>query len=98
MTTMSVEPARKGMSVVHALVVGAAVLGFLFILCWAGDAVGIDAYVPTTHRFVSIFTAASETSSPAALAGGLPWALAFGAVAGAALALFANAFQFLGRR
>jgi hypothetical protein len=98
MTTIAAEPARKTMSVLHALVVGAAVLGFLFVLCWAGDAVGIDAYVPTTHRFVSIFTASPETSSPAALIGGLPWAAAFGAVAGAAVAIFGNAFQFLGRR
>lgn len=85
------------MDVLHALVVGAAVLGFLFVLCWAGEAGGVDAYVPMTHRFVSIFTSAPETSSPAALAEGLPWAIAFGAVSGSALALFANAFRFLTR-
>jgi hypothetical protein len=87
------HPARLG--IIHLLVVGASVLGALFILCWAGDAVG---WVPATHRFVSIFTDSPETSSPAALAEGLPMALGFGALAGATLAIFYNLFSFLGRR
>jgi hypothetical protein len=81
--------------VLHAVAVGAAVLAFLFVLCWAGEAGGVDAFVPATHRFVTIFTASPETSSPAALVNGLPSAAAFGAIAGAAIAVFGNAFQFL---
>jgi hypothetical protein len=85
-------------SVLHAVAVGAAVLAFLFVLCWAGEASGVDAFVPATHRFVTIFTASPETSSPTALVNGLPWAAAFGAIAGAAVAVFGNAFQFLAGR
>ncbi len=95
MSTTAVTPQARSMSVLHAVAVGAAVLGFIFILCWAGEAVG---FVPSTHRFVSIFTANAETSSVSALGEGLPLALAFGAIAGASLAFFANLFQFLDRR
>lgn len=82
------------LSVVHAIVVGAAVLGFLFILLWAGEAGG---FAPTTHRFVAIFAGDGETSSVSALMQGLPPALAIGALTGALLALFSNLFRFLGR-
>lgn len=96
MTALAQQPTAARLGLIHSLVVGAAVLGALFILCWAGDAGGLTP--PATHRFISLFTDASETSSPAALAEGTPWALAFGALAGVATAFFYNLFGFLGRR
>jgi hypothetical protein len=93
--TTEASPSVRGLGFVHALVVGAAVLGALFIICWAGDALGL---VPATHRFIWLFTDASETGSIDALASGLPWAIAFGALSGAILALFSNVLGFLRRR
>lgn len=93
MTTVPVEPGRR-MGLLHAIAVGAAVLGFLFVLFWAGDALG---FVPATHRFLSIFTSNPETSSVSALAEGLPMALIVGALTGALLAVFSNLLRFLER-
>jgi hypothetical protein len=93
--TASVERHGDRIGFVHAIVVGAAVLGALFILCWASDALGV---VPATHRYITLFTDVPETASTAALIDGLPWALAFGALSGATLAFFSNAFRFLARR
>jgi hypothetical protein len=82
------------MSLLHAVAVGAAVLGFLFILLWASDASGI---APATHRFVEIFAGSGEGPPIAALERGLPLALAMGALAGALLAVFSNLFRSLAR-
>lgn len=82
------------MGLLHAIVVGAAVLGFLFIVLWAGEAVG---FAPTTHRFVAIFAGDGEPASVSVLGRGLPFALGLGAAAGALLALFSNLFAFLDR-
>ena len=86
------RPARMGF--LHAIAVGAAVLGFLFILFWTGEAGG---FAPATHRFVSIFAGDGEGASISVLANGLPFALAIGALSGALLALFSNLFRFLDR-
>lgn len=93
MVTAAVHSNR--MSLLHAIAVGAAVLGFLFVLCWAGEALG---FVPATHRFVSIFTGTTEGSTSEALVKGLPWAIGIGALTGALVAVFSNLFQFLDRR
>ncbi len=85
---------RPRMGVVHSIAVGAAVLGFLFILFWAGEAGG---FAPTTHRFVAIFAGDGETSGVSALTQGLPLALGIGALTGALMALFSNLFRFLER-
>jgi hypothetical protein len=93
MTTVPLD-ARRKVGLLHAIAVGAAVVGFLFVLLWAGDALG---FIPATHRFVSVFTTNPETSSVSALAEGLPLAVAFGALTGALLAIFSNLLNFLQR-
>jgi hypothetical protein len=82
------------MDVVHAIAVGAAVLAFLFVLFWAGEAIGLAPAI----QFVSVFSGAVEASSVTALAQGLPWAIGLGGLTGALVAFFSNAFQFLGGR
>ena len=92
MTAVGLDHREKGMSVLHALVVGAAVFGFLFVLLWAGEAVGIG---PSTRRLMEALTQSAADASMSALLFSLPFAIAFGAIGGASLAIFANVFRFL---
>jgi hypothetical protein len=90
-TEAAVRPARMG--VLHALAVGAAVAGFLFVLLWASEAAGLVLIPP---EFLEML---SDDASPfAVLLAGLPAAAALGAVCGASVAVFANLFRFLDRR
>jgi hypothetical protein len=81
------------MDVLHAIVVGAAMVAFLFVLLWATEATG---FAPT--RFTAILAGAAAPTALSALGQGLPWALGFGAAGGASLAVFSNTFRFLMRR
>lgn len=78
----------------RATATGALALSTLFALCWAGAVV---VNLPVTHAFIPLFTAA-DMRSAAALAEGVGASLAFGAVAGALIALFYNLFAGLERR
>lgn len=67
---------------------GAATLGVLFVICWAGNAlVGLTG----SHMFLELFTRA-PVQSLWALAEGLCWALVFGAITGLLAAFFYNLF------
>jgi hypothetical protein len=85
---------KHRLGVLRCAVTGAVVLGLIYILCWAGAALGIT---NVSHMYIELFTTA-PTPSGAALATGLAWSLAFGAVTGALLAVVYNAGGFLDRR
>ena len=81
-----------GIGVFRCALTGAAALGVLFILCWAGAVIFPTA---VSHMFVALFTQAVFTTI-AALVQGLGSALAFGALAGALVATFYNLFARFG--
>ena len=94
MATLAATPTLRGrLSAVRCAATGAVAVGGVFLLCWLGAAAG---WVAASHMFVSLFTIAS-TGSPAALAVGLCWSVAFGALVGALIALSYNALGFLER-
>lgn len=84
---------RSGLPLVRCAAAGALALGALFVLCWIGAALG---WANTSHMYVSLFTLA-PVGSTTALAVGLCWSLAFGALSGALIALAFNALAFLER-
>jgi len=85
---------RPRHSVFHASLLGALVLAVIFLLSWAGEALG---GAPPTRAVVSFF-GPDGVLAPRVLLQGVAWAIAFGALAGALLALFGNLLQDLGRR
>ena len=86
------RPTSPGIGVFRCALTGAAALGVLFILCWAGAVIFPTA---VSHMFVALFTQAVFTTI-AALVQGLGSALAFGALAGALVATFYNLFARFG--
>lgn len=94
MTTTSLEPRPRRMSVLHALVVGAAVTAFLFIVLLATEAAGVLPLSPDLHDL--LFQTVER--GPAAPLYDLGLTVAFGAIAGASIAVFANLLSFLDRR
>lgn len=93
MSTSALEP-RGRMSISHALAVGAALLGFLFILLWASEALGVSS---STRAWFEALARDAREASLQALIRGLPLALACGAIGGAMVAIFANLFRVLDR-
>ena len=81
------------LSVRRCAATGAIVLGVLFTLCWLGGAAGL---LDSSHMFVALFTNAPMTSA-SAIASGLFWSVAFGAITGALTALAYNAIPTLRR-
>lgn len=63
----------------------------IFVLCWVGTLIPISS---PTHAYISLFTLAEPTSVQA-LTEGICWSLLFGALAGATIAVFYNAFSWL---
>lgn len=95
MTTDSQGTAgAKPLAVVRCATTGAAVLGVIFVGCWAGAAVG---WSGVSHMYINLFTAA-PIGSGVALGIGLCWSLVFGAVVGGLTAVIYNAFGFLSSR
>ena len=92
MSRLHPTPARH--SVFHASLLGALVLAVIFLLSWAGEAMG---GTPPTRAVVSFF-GPDGVLAPRVLLQGLAWAIAFGAMAGALMALCGNLLQDLGRR
>lgn len=94
MTTAISPPARpRRMNVVHALVAGAAVAAFLLVLFWATEAVGVGPLSPDVRAL--LFQSAER--GPSAPLSELGVAVAFGAVLGGSIAVFANLLSFLDR-
>ncbi len=82
------------MNVVYALVVGSAVTAFLLIILWATEAAGV---LPLSPDLRGLLFQTGERG-PAAPLYNLGFAIAFGTVAGASIAIFANLLNFLDRR
>ena len=79
----------RRINVVRTSLATGVALAVLLVLCWIG------AFVPfasPTHSYVALFTAA-ELHSIEALIEGTLWALLFGLVAGAVLAMAYNLFS-----
>ena len=94
MTTTSLGPRPRRIGVLHALVVGAAVAAFLLIVFWATEAAGV---LPLSAEVRSLLFQTAERG-PAAPLYDLGFMVAFGAIAGASIAIFANMLSFLDRR
>jgi hypothetical protein len=86
--------ARPRLGVFHCTLTGAAVLGVIFLLCWATEAV---ADVRATKAFLVFFTQ-QALSSPAGMGRGLVVAIVVGGLVGALISIFFNVFSFIGRR
>lgn len=82
---------RPRLGLIHAALVGAATFLVLYVLCWAGAALGMT---QASHLYLSLFTTAPITS-PAALLEGSCISIGFGLIAGALTALFFNVFRFV---
>jgi hypothetical protein len=94
MATLAATPIIRGrLSAIRCAATGAVALGGVFLLCWLGAAAG---WTGASHMFVALFTIAS-TGSVVALAVGLCWSIAFGALVGALIALAYNGLGFLER-
>ena len=63
----------------------------IFLLCWLGTFVPLSS---PTHAYIGLFTQAGP-GSERALAEGICWSFVFGALSGAAIALFYNLFANL---
>ncbi len=94
MSTSSIEVRPQRMNVIHALVVGAAVTTFLFVILWATEAAGV---LPLSPDLRGLLFQTGE-QAPTAPLYNLSFLIAFGAVAGASIAIFANLLSFLDRR
>lgn len=94
MTTTSIGVRPHRMNVVHALVVGAAVTAFLLVMLWATEAAGV---LPISPDLRGLLFQTSERGPTAPLYT-IGFAIAFGAIAGASIAIFANLLSFLDRR
>ncbi len=94
MTTTSIAARPHRMNVVHALVVGAAVTAFLLIILWTTEAAGV---LPLSPDLRSLLFQTSERG-PAAPLYNVGFMIAFGAITGASIAIFANLLSFMDRR
>jgi hypothetical protein len=81
----------SGPSTVRSLATGALSVGVLYLLCWIG---ALIAPFRASHMFIGLFTT-EVPASIAALALGLPWALAFGGLSGALVAVGYRWLAFL---
>lgn len=85
---------RPRHSIFHASLLGALVLAVIFLLSFVGEALG---GAPPTRAVVTFF-GPNGALAPRVLLQGVAWAIAFGALAGALLALCGNLLQDFGRR
>ena len=77
----------------HCTLTGAAVLGILFVLCWATSAGG---QIPASRAMVGLF-AEPDQSPRQALVSGLMWSLVVGGLTGGLIALCFNLLGKLSR-
>ncbi len=90
--TLDHQESRSGkLSTLRCTITGGVVLAIVLAICWAGAAIGVPG---GSHMFVTLFTTA-PVNSGLALAIGVFWALAFGGLGGALIAVVYNAFGFL---
>jgi hypothetical protein len=81
---------------VHAAFIGAAIALFLFLICWAGDAIG---FYPPAGRLIDLISASAEMRTHDAFWRGAASAALFGAVVAALIAFGAESVaRMQGRR
>lgn len=95
MTSATIRRTPHRLGYVHCTLTGAAVLGVVFLLCWATSAV---ADIPASRMFLGMFVESTLKSPPQAMAGGLLAAMLAGGVIGALIALWFNLLAFTHRR
>lgn len=88
------DASKTKLSILRCTLTGAVVLAVQFAICWAAAAAG---FPDGSHMFISIFTL-EPVASPAALAVGSFWSLAFGGLTGALIAITYNGLMFVERR
>lgn len=81
--TIAPHPEERHLHSLETTLIGAFVLGVLFVLCWVTAAYG---NIPMPGAYVRLFTT-QPIHSFAALYQGLFWAVVFGALIGALIAL-----------
>lgn len=86
-----VPSASKNIGVLRLAATAGVSAAALFVLCWVGTFIPFSS---PTHAYIALFTLA-EPSSVQALVQGICWSLLFGVLAGAAIAIFYNAFSWL---
>ena len=85
MTDLILNVRADRLSVSRLAMTGAFVTALLFLLCWVAGALGFVG----SHAFVALFTLAPVLSITALCIGAISAAV-FGAIGGAAIALFYN--------
>jgi hypothetical protein len=83
----------RRLNTLRVTLTGAIVAPIFFALCWAGAFLPIG---PASHLYLQLFTRA-EMSSGLALAQGVCWSAAFGAIIGLLVSLVYNALAPVGR-
>jgi hypothetical protein len=81
-------------NVLRLALTGAIASVVFFVLCWLGAQVQLGTL---SHMYIQLFTR-SDVASPAALAEGLIWSVAFGLIGGALIALAYNMLAPLERK
>lgn len=94
-TTVIRRSGQHRLGYFHCTLTGAAVLGVLFLLCWATAAI---ADVPASKAFLGIFMQAALSAPPEAMAQGLVAAVLAGGLIGGLIAVFFNVLAFTNRR
>lgn len=82
MPAKTIDHAKHHLYSLETTLIGAFVLGVLFVLCWITSAFG---NIEVPNAFVRLFTT-QPVGSITAFYEGLLWALVFGALAGALIA------------
>ena len=92
-STIIADSSTRSVGILHFAVVGAVVLGIVFVACW------LLAFtpIPVTHAFIALFTTAEMTSSTAFVQG-LCWSLVFGAWVGFLVAVVNRLVTSIGMR
>ena len=92
-TTPAPTASRGRLGILRCALTGVVVLAATYVACWLPAATGL---IGGSHMYISLFTIA-PVGSIAALAVGLCWSVALGAITGALVAVAYNAFAFVER-
>ena len=92
-STGNIPSSSRNLSISRLAATGGVSMALIFVLCWIGTFIP---FFSPTHAFIPLFTRAEMQSVTALIEGGV-WALLFGLVVGAIVALVYNLFAGLDR-
>jgi hypothetical protein len=92
MSTLSDARTKPRLGVFHCTLTGAAVLGVVFLLLWASEAVADVA----ASKALLVFFTGQALDSAGGTARGLVAAVVVGGLLGALISIFFNVFSFIG--